>query len=213
MSNTIQPHKPKGVPGAGQFDTMPHTESAVSLDAPQPIVINDIDTASPELRHQLSDLDEQRKHIYEAAMDGRFGPVDRHYQRLSAKLIGTALAHTHPQATELLIEPNVDGERQFDVIALLDADGNEIDRVRGWEELGEDEGTLEETRLVPDDGTALCEATWAVDPTTWSRMDGLAVRTVEDPSRFTFDGTALAVDLASARALDTTTAAPAADTL
>ncbi|MEH0110685.1 hypothetical protein V6N00_13325 [Tersicoccus sp. MR15.9] len=33
MSNTIQPHKPAGVPGAGQFDTMPHTESAVSLAA------------------------------------------------------------------------------------------------------------------------------------------------------------------------------------
>ncbi|MEH0110768.1 hypothetical protein V6N00_13740 [Tersicoccus sp. MR15.9] len=35
MSNHVQPHKPAGVPGAGQFDTMPHTESSVSLPSTQ----------------------------------------------------------------------------------------------------------------------------------------------------------------------------------
>ncbi|MEH0110687.1 hypothetical protein V6N00_13335 [Tersicoccus sp. MR15.9] len=113
MSTHTQPHKPRGVPGAGQFDTMPHTESGVSLTA------SSVPTSAESARRVLADA-------------GIAGPIDGLTVRRQGLEVGRIEQGGHafglavsPQGVDVWSEdigPDADPEHDTDTASWVPID-------------------------------------------------------------------------------------------
>jgi len=117
MTENISARQPKGIPVGGQFAATTHAEPTVGLHPDQPKTVTDFFLERDEVRARRERLQEQAANL------------DRVAQAHSLRGIGALAIARFPGATTLKIAENVDGENQFDVIAILDAKGNILQHV------------------------------------------------------------------------------------
>lgn len=107
----------------GKFGTKNQSDPTVSIDT----------TAGPA--HDLHAMEEARDaqmEIWADAMDkdaesDEFAALDAKHQQASLECASAAVLAKYPEAATLVLKENEDGERQYDLDKVLDADGNVLD--------------------------------------------------------------------------------------
>lgn len=176
---TINPaRQPAGVPVGGQFATMTKSEAAGVTLAHSP--------ADPD----VAGFEAARETIREAWMDAEdtpeFPQVDRQMQRASAQLAAAAVLRDYPGAETLVLWENADGENQYDVIAVRDA--NELDIVDSFEDSDWTRNEVGGTNSVQLD-----ELGWALDLQDDGWAEGIA-----EVSNDRFNGKTAVINLKAA---------------
>lgn len=173
---------PRGA--GGQWTEKNHAEPAgVSLDR------NCTELGSGE----VLGIAEQWRDSERRLRDESFVGFEMENQRLALKLLGTALKEQYPDAATLVVHKNVDGERQLDVHALWDKDGNVLREVTM-----DDDGDFSED-LMFDGGPSAQDVLYSVNPLSREWAEGIATEVKAKPFGFTED--AIAIDLEKAAAM------------
>lgn len=110
--------QPAGIPAGGQFATMAKSEpTGVTLGGTP---------SEPDIDALAGARDELREAWLEADGKAEFPTIDYAYQRASVKLAAAAVLRDFPTAETLVLWENLDGENQYDLAAVRDADGLDI---------------------------------------------------------------------------------------
>lgn len=114
---TTPNRQPQGIPVGGQFAATAHAEPSVDLAGQGPKTVTDYFLERDEIRARRDRLHDQLENM------------DRLTQAHSVRGIGALTTARFPGAATLKIAENVDGENQYDVVAILDAKGNILEHV------------------------------------------------------------------------------------
>ncbi|MFB9713902.1 hypothetical protein [Arthrobacter methylotrophus] len=154
MTTDTAARQPKGIPAGGQFAATAHTEPAIGLVSSEP------QSASEHFGVYFAHQELLRRHREQAEV------LDHMHQIQSLRCLSSAILAKYPDAAVLRIRESEDGENQFDLISLADADGALLEL-----SLDDDSWTMEEPYLT---GPDLRELAWALNPKDDSWAEGVA---------------------------------------
>ena len=120
---TIDPvRQPKGIPVGGRFANKTNSESARGLDAAAAAIpdVHSLAAARDELRETWDEVDWNA----EGTPDTAF--LDQQMQHASIQLAAAVILRDYPDAATLALRENEDGEKQYDMLAVRDAQGTNI---------------------------------------------------------------------------------------
>lgn len=120
---TIDPvRQPKGIPVGGRFANKTNSESPRVLDAAAAAIpdVHSLDAARDKLRETWDQVDWNA----EGTPDTEF--LDRQMQHASVQLAAAVILRDYPGAATLVLRENEDGEKQYDMLAVRDVNGNNI---------------------------------------------------------------------------------------
>ena len=181
--------QPAGIPAGGQYaPTIKPEATGVTLKATEGYPdISSIEAAREELKDKW----------LEGPQGDSFLAVDAQYQRASIQLAAAAILRDYPGAETLVMWENADGERQYDMKAIRDADGLDI-----VDSSDNDNWTRDEVGGA--NSAQLDELGWAIDLGNDNWADGIA--SVTSDIR---DGKTAIVNLRAAASLETAGTVPA----
>lgn len=158
--------QPEGVPTGGQFaaDTKAEASGVALHAAPSP-------TRDPQWFQERLDERELITAALEEHPDNEsedYRALDLKFQRSSMELAAGAVLRDYPDAQTLVMRENEDGENQYDVLAIRDANGTDI--------VGpEDEDEYWEENLIGEQGSPeLGSMAWAADIHDDAWAEGIA---------------------------------------
>lgn len=106
----------------GKFGSKLHQEAPVTVGTPVTAPdLHEMDAARSELLARWSDMQDDPNRDPEA-----FETLDAALQKSSVECASAAVLSAYPDAATLMLKENEDGENQYEVEKILDADGNEL---------------------------------------------------------------------------------------
>ncbi|MGK3708643.1 hypothetical protein [Arthrobacter sp. IK3] len=151
--------QPAGISAGGQYATMIKSE-ATGVTLPGTATEMDVDALAAA-------RDELRGEWLEADGRAEFPTIDFAYQRASAQLAAAAVLRDYPNADTLVLWENLDGEIQYDLAAVRDADG--LDILDATED-----SDWTRTAVGGENSVQLDELGWALDLRDDDWADGIA---------------------------------------
>ncbi|MBG0738836.1 hypothetical protein IV500_05300 [Paeniglutamicibacter antarcticus] len=109
--------QPEGIPTGGQFAATTHAEPDLSLSDPSIKNVTEFFEERDSIRARRERLQSQQENM------------DRLSQAYSIRGAGALAMARFPGAAAMKIAANEDGENQYDVVAILDKDGNVLQHV------------------------------------------------------------------------------------
>lgn len=180
MTTQYTNRQPAGIPVGGQF--APTTKSE-----PAGLNLSFEDASGNSLIAQrIQDRDEIRE-ILENAEDPtsrEMQQLDRLHQHLSIQLAATGILQQFPGSSTVVLRENEDGENQYDLLAIQDAEGNEM-AGRG--------GDWTRNEIAGPNSPQLDELCWALD----TKDDGWA-KGIGGIASDRYNGKTAKIDLVSA---------------
>lgn len=117
-----QARQPEGIPIGGRFANKTNSESSRVLEAAAAAIpdVHSLNTARDELRERWDEVDWNA----EGTPDTAF--LDQQMQHASIQLAAAVILRDYPGAATLALRENEDGEKQYDMLAVRDANGTNI---------------------------------------------------------------------------------------
>lgn len=173
--------QPAGVPVGGQFATATKSEATGVVLKPE--LFSDAWTREQRLARR----DEIQETLLEAedAESPEMQQLDRVYQHASMQLAAAAILKDFPGAETVVLRENEDGENQYDLLAVRDADGNEL--------AGRDDDDWTRNEIDKENSPQLNELCWALNPKDDRWADGIGRIT-----RDRYNGKTAEINLAAA---------------
>ncbi|MGK3708642.1 hypothetical protein [Arthrobacter sp. IK3] len=151
MTNNIA-RQPAGIPVGGQFAT------AIQSEAPA-VALRREPFSDAWIREQRIEKRDEIRDILNDAEDAdspEMQQLDRVYQHASMQLAAAAILKDFPGAETVVLRENEDGENQYDLIAVRDADGNEL--------AGLEDNDWTRKEIDKENSPQLDELCWALNP-------------------------------------------------